>query len=101
MLLNIMCHTNKPLSTLAKEMMSLPQVLINVPVRQKEGWEEQTAIQQAIAEVNAALGRTGRVLVRASGTENLLRVMVEGEEQETINQMAENIADTVRNVIGK
>lgn len=101
MLLNIMGHTNKPLSTLAKAMLSLPQVLVNVPVRQKEGWQDIVAIQEVIDEVKNQLGRNGRVLVRASGTENLLRVMVEGESQERINVMAEKIADVVRTEIGQ
>lgn len=100
MLLNIMKQTGKPLSELAKAMTSLPQVLVNVPVCRKEGWKEEPSIVNAIAQANAVLGETGRVLVRASGTENLLRVMVEGADQEQINRLAQAIADAVKGAIG-
>lgn len=101
MLLNIMNHKRVPLSVLADAAMtSLPQVLVNVPVTKKEGWKDITAIQDAIAKAEAELGETGRVLVRASGTENLLRVMVEGKDQKEIETMANAIADVVREAIG-
>ena len=101
MLLNIMNHKRMPLSVLADSAMtSLPQVLVNVPVTKKDGWKELPDIQEAIAKAESALGETGRVLVRASGTENLLRVMVEGKDQKEIETMANAIADVVRKVIG-
>ena len=101
MLLNIMNHKRVPLSVLADAAMtSLPQVLVNVPVTKKEGWKDIPAIQDAIAKAEAELGETGRVLVRASGTENLLRVMVEGKDQKEIETMANAIADVVREAIG-
>ena len=76
-----------------------PQILINVPVKQKQGWESKTEIQAAIQAAETALGDTGRVLVRASGTENLLRVMVEGKHQAQIEQLANEIADVVKVVM--
>lgn len=101
MLLNIMNHKRVSLSVLADAAMtSLPQVLVNVPVTKKEGWKDIPAIQDAIAKAEAELGETGRVLVRASGTENLLRVMVEGKDQKEIETMANAIADVVREAIG-
>lgn len=101
MLLNIMNHKRVPLSVFADAAMtSLPQVLVNVPVTKKEGWKDIPAIQDAIAKAEAELGETGRVLVRASGTENLLRVMVEGKDQKEIETMANAIADVVREAIG-
>lgn len=100
MLLNIMCHTGKTPRELAAVMTSLPQVLINVPVHTKEGWGELPAIQEAIEKANGTLGEEGRVLVRASGTEDLLRVMVEGKSQDEINALANDIADAVRKAIG-
>lgn len=101
MLLNIMNHKRVPLSVLADAAMtSLPQVLVNVPLTKKEGWKDIPAIQDAIAKAEAELGETGRVLVRASGTENLLRVMVEGKDQKEIETMANAIADVVREAIG-
>lgn len=101
MLLNIMNHKRLPLSVLAdKAMTSLPQVLVNVPVKTKEGWQDIVAIQDAIRKAEAELGDTGRVLVRASGTENLLRVMVEGKDQKEIDVLANAIANVVREAIG-
>ena len=101
MLLNIMSHKHLPLSVLAASAMtSLPQVLVNVPVRDKHGWQDVAAIREAIDRAEAALGEDGRVLVRASGTEALLRVMVEGKDQQVIEQMANTIADVVREAIG-
>lgn len=101
MLLNIMNHKRLPLSVLADQAMtSLPQVLVNVPVRKKEGWQDIAVLQEAIAKAEAELGEAGRVLVRASGTENLLRVMVEGKDQQEIEALANAIADVVREAIG-
>lgn len=101
MLLNIMNHKHLPLSVLAERAMtSLPQVLVNVPVRDKHGWQDVPAISAAIAQAEAKLGEDGRVLVRASGTEELLRVMVEGKDQTEIEAMAEDIAAVVRETIG-
>ena len=101
MLLNILSHKHMKLSELAAEAMtSLPQVLVNVPVAKKDGWQEVPAIQKAITEAEAALGESGRVLVRASGTEQLLRVMVEGKDQNEIDAIAHAIADVVREAIG-
>ena len=101
MLLNIMNHKRLPLSELADQAMtSLPQVLVNVRVRDKHGWQEVAAIRDAIAAAEAQLGEDGRVLVRASGTEQLLRVMVEGKDQAEIEQLANAIADVVREAIG-
>lgn len=95
-LLQILKQSKRKLSVLAGEMEQYPQILINVPVKQKQGWEEKAAIKAAIQDAETALGDTGRVLVRASGTENLLRVMVEGKHQNQIEQLAHAIADVVK-----
>lgn len=100
MLLNVMCHYGKSAHELAKVMTCLPQVLVNVPVRTKDGWGELPAIVEAINRAEAILGEEGRVLVRASGTEDLLRVMVEGKSQDEITALAHQIADAVREEIG-
>ena len=71
-----------------------------MPVRTKDGWGKQPAIMAAIDEANAVLGEEGRVLVRASGTEDLLRVMVEGKSQDEIAALANKIADAVRETMG-
>ena len=98
-LLQILKQSKRKLSDLAGEMEQYPQILINVPVKQKQGWESKAEIQAAIQAAETALGDTGRVLVRASGTENLLRVMVEGKHQAQIEQLANEIADVVKVVM--
>ena len=97
-LLTVLKESGKTLKALADEMRVYPQVLYNVRVsnygrvRFPDDKEIQTAIQSAEAE----LGDTGRVLVRASGTEPLVRVMLEGEDEEKIRTLGESIAEVVR-----
>ena len=99
-LLQIVKQSGKKLAELADEMEQYPQILINVRVKDKHGWEEKSEIRQAIAAAQEEMGDTGRILVRASGTENLLRVMVEGKQQEQIERLANQIADVVKVVMG-
>jgi phosphoglucosamine mutase len=98
--LAIIQRTGKPLSELAQVMTSLPQVLVNVKVRKKADLRELAPVKKVIDEVEAELGDTGRVLVRYSGTEPLLRVMIEGENQERIEILASQVAAAVRESIG-
>ena len=95
MLLNIMVRQGLSLKELAASMQRMPQILVNVKVRDKNAWADDERISAVIARVEAALGETGRVLVRASGTEPLLRVMVEGENKAEIDQLAHEIADEI------
>lgn len=99
-LLQIVKQSGKTLAELADEMEQYPQILINVRVKDKNGWEEKAEIREAIETAQAELADTGRILVRASGTENLLRVMVEGKQQEQIERLANQIADVVKAVMG-
>jgi phosphoglucosamine mutase len=73
-----------------------PQVMINVRVRERVDPRQSTAIQQAVQRVEAALGSAGRVVLRASGTEPLIRVMVEGEDEAVVSRHANELADVVR-----
>ena len=98
-LLQIVKQSKRSLKDLAAEMEQYPQILINVKVKEKHGWESKAEIQQAIVAAQQELGETGRILVRASGTENLLRVMVEGKQQEQIEQLAQQIAGVVKAVM--
>ena len=98
-LLQILRQRKKTLAELAEQMEQYPQTLINVKVQEKHGWEEKTEIQQAISAAQQELGEEGRILVRASGTEDLLRVMVEGKQQEQIERLARQIADVVETVM--
>ena len=79
-----------------KELTFYPQILINVPVRHGFDWKASDDIQAASQAAETQLGQTGRVLLRASGTEPLLRVMVEGQEAHQVRSLAETIANAVR-----
>ena len=93
-------RNNRPLSALAGLMTKYPQVLNNVRVKSKEGWQTNKEIAKAIAYAEKSLGDTGRVLVRASGTEPLLRVMLEGSDQEALDELAQSVAQVIKNEIG-
>lgn len=98
--LAIIQRTGKPLSELSQVMTSLPQVLVNVKVRKKADLQTIAPIKKVIDEVEDELGGKGRVLVRYSGTEPLLRVMIEGEDQGRIEVLAEQVAAAVRQQLG-
>ncbi len=98
--LGIIQRSGKPLSELAKVMTSLPQVLVNVRVRKRADLSKIAPIKAVIDEVEAELSGKGRVLVRYSGTEPLLRVMIEGENQQRITELADMVAGAVRKHLG-
>mgnify|MGYP000996255241 FL=1 len=83
--LSIMKEKGKSLSELAGLMTKYPQLLVNVRVLTKAGWETNSAIQDAIREAEEELGGNGRILVRPSGTEPLIRVMAEGPDQDQLD----------------
>ncbi len=99
-LLKVMKDTGKTLSELAAEVTTYPQELINIRVTDKEGVMEHSRVQEVIAEVEAEMAGDGRVLVRASGTEPLLRVMTEAPTQEAVTEYCTRIADVVREEFG-
>ena len=99
-ILSLMKRTGKPLSELAKAMTAVPQILLNVRVKHKPDLNQIPDIQQAIKTAEATLNGSGRVLVRYSGTEALLRIMVEGERDSTIREVADHLAEIVRARIG-
>ena len=90
-----MVKNNKTLSEMGKVMTKFPQILVNVRVTDKNGWEENQAIKDVIAKYQEELGDNGQILVRASGTEPLIRIMAEGPKQEYLEQIAEAIAEVV------
>lgn len=90
-LINVMKETGKKLSELAEEMTKFPQVLKNVKVPDKKEALNNTTVQHVIEKVEAELGSQGRVLVRPSGTESLVRVMVEAPTIERCNEVADQV----------
>ena len=94
--IRVMVESGCELHELASQLKTFPQTLVNVRVKHKMPVAEVPLIQEAIARVESALAGRGRVLVRYSGTEPLLRIMIEGEDQSTVQAWAEEIADAVR-----
>ncbi|GAB6138779.1 phosphoglucosamine mutase [Halanaerobaculum tunisiense] len=94
-LIDVVQKTGESLSKLRQQMEELPQLLVNVEVESKD-WEDNEAIQAAISEVEATLAEQGRVFVRASGTEPVIRIMVEGSDQDQLEELAAEIAEVVR-----
>lgn len=90
-----MAQTSSSLAALAAPMQSVPQVLINVEVADKGSVAEAPAVRSAVAEAEAELGDTGRILLRPSGTEQIVRVMVEAADADTAHQVAQRVARSV------
>jgi phosphoglucosamine mutase len=93
-------HRPQLLSDLAGCFHKYPQVLINVPVSHKPPLEETPEVQAQVAKTQAALSEAGRIVLRYSGTENVARVMIEGDDQEVIEREAQDIAGVIAGVIG-
>jgi phosphoglucosamine mutase len=89
-------ESGRTLGELCADLVMYPQVLVNVEVPSGFNWEKHEQIRKAQSEVENALNGKGRVLLRPSGTEPVLRVMVEGEARETIQSAADTIAKAVR-----
>lgn len=94
-LMQILEKTGLSISELAKAMTVLPQLLKNVRVKSKIGWEENAAIKDVIAKATEKLAGQGRILVRPSGTEPLLRVMAEGPDNSLLEEVVGDIAAVV------
>ena len=99
-ILSLMKRSKKPLSELAKAMSAVPQILVNLRVKQKPDLESIPEIDQAIQENNRRLNGSGRVVIRYSGTEPLLRIMVEGEHASVVKEVADDLARVVQAHIG-
>jgi len=94
-LMSRMAQANVPLRELASAMHTLPQVLINVEVTDKTTVAAAPSVRAAVADAEAELGDTGRILLRPSGTEQVVRVMVEAPDEDTANQVALRVASRV------
>lgn len=90
-----MRNSGKSLSELKSGMTKFPQTMINVKISKREGLSGNTVIAGAVREIEAVMGARGRVLLRPSGTEPVVRVMVEGEDGSLVQQLAQQLADIV------
>lgn len=94
--LRIMAETGRELASLAAELVTYPQVLVNVRVREKADYMKVPAIADTVRKVERGLAGHGRLLVRYSGTEPLLRIMLEGKDDAEIKEWANQIAGVVK-----
>lgn len=99
-LLGVLKERGEPLSSLAAVVQKMPQVLLNFRVQRKEGLEENPRIQAAIQRAEEELGEMGRVLVRPSGTEPLIRVMLEGPNKGRLEELAREIGRVIQEEMG-
>ena len=90
--LRVMASSGRGLAALAADIPMLPQQQRAVEARHKDQWEADRILQAAIAEASGRLGPTGRVIVRPSGTEPALRVMVEGPDADLVTELADSLA---------
>jgi phosphoglucosamine mutase len=98
--LAIMTKEDRPLAELASIMTTYPQVLFNVRVKEKKDLSEIDEIDQRIRSINRELGETGRLVIRYSGTEPVIRLMLEGEKEDQIRDMGSHLAETIERVLG-
>ena len=99
-LIGVMQETKASLGELSRCLVKFPQVLVNVAVKSKPPVETIPGLADRARELEAEMNGAGRILLRYSGTESLLRVMIEGEEQTRIEGMAQELAGIVRRAIG-
>jgi phosphoglucosamine mutase len=92
-------HHQKPFSEIAHPFEPYPQKLVSVPVRDKHSWQTHSEIQAKIQEAERLLGTRGRLNIRASGTENLIRVMVEAETPELVDAALTPVVEAVRRAL--
>jgi phosphoglucosamine mutase len=95
-LIAVLARTKESLSVLASQMERFPQVLENVRVSKKEGWDVNPRIKEAVNKAERELGEEGRVFVRASGTESLIRVMAEGPDEVILKQLVAKIVEVIQ-----
>jgi phosphoglucosamine mutase len=94
--LEAMRESGRALAELTADLVMFPQVLLNVSVPRGFQWDKHESIKRAQADVERSLNGKGRVLLRPSGTEPVLRVMVEGEPRDAIESAAKSIAEAVK-----
>lgn len=100
-LMGLMRRTGKPLSELAAHVRLFPQVLVNVRVRERKPLEDIGPFQKALRARQSALNGIGRILVRYSGTEPVVRIMVEGEARDQVEGIAHELADVLKKAISE
>jgi len=98
--LRVMREENEPLQQLTAGFSRYPQVLLNVRVRERISFEDVPVVAAKSREIKEALGERGRLLLRYSGTEPLARVMIEGEDEQQVHSLANELASVIQSEIG-
>ncbi len=98
--LAVMAKKEKSLADLASIMTPLPQVLFNVRVKEKKELSQIPEIHRKITTIKGELGKTGRIVIRYSGTEPVIRVMLEGEREDQIQRMGGDLSETIERILG-
>ncbi len=98
--LRMLIDRDKPLSELRQVCHKFPQVLVSLKVTEKPDWETLPEVQRLVDEARTVLGDDGRVLLRYSGTEPKARLLIEGQDQAQIKQLADGITGQIRAQIG-
>jgi phosphoglucosamine mutase len=99
-LLRVIVEEGRPLHQLTEGLQTLPQILVNILVKEKRPFAEVPSINYAAREIENELGARGRLLLRYSGTESLARVMIEGESQPQIEAYARRLATVIEEILG-
>jgi len=95
-MMEVMLAKKVPMSKLAEPLTIYPQVLENVRVTDKKAAQDDAAVQEAVSKVAEALGDTGRILVRESGTEPVVRVMVEAPDHDICQKYVSRVVETIK-----
>jgi phosphoglucosamine mutase len=98
--LRVCRETGRSLGSWAEEMTELPQKLVNIRVRQKDGWREIPAVAEALQSAERTLEGRGRIFVRPSGTEKMIRVMAEGPDAAEVDALVDSVAEAIRTNLG-
>jgi phosphoglucosamine mutase len=98
--LQVCCETGRPLRDLRQVMRKYPQKLYNVRVREKKPLAQMPAVEAAVRDVEQKLGGHGRLFVRYSGTENILRVLLENSTEQKIEELAKPVLQAIQDTIG-
>ena len=99
-LIEVISKSGESLSKLAAQMKRAPQVLKNVRVNRKEGWDQNPAIQESLKTAEVRLEGEGRIVVRPSGTEPLIRVMAEGPDEAELGKIVQDVAEVIKKELG-
>ena len=97
--LEALVNSGQPLAELKQKMRKMPQSMINVKMSQRQDVSDNQSVRTAVADVENTLGKNGRVLLRPSGTEPVIRVMVEGEDMDVVDRLARELSDVVAEVV--